>query len=101
MYNSFYQKYLRLKIQKNHVYHHLKILILERPMRWKKIKKMFYLISWISWTIHVLFAILCIAAGLYYIAETIEEYTIYSKQVMQWMILAVLVILRPVLKKKK
>lgn len=54
---------------------------------------MFYLISWIAWTIHVLFIILCIAAGLYYIAETIEEYTIYSKQIMQYMIMAVLVIL--------
>ena len=54
---------------------------------------MFYLISWISWTIHILFAILCIAAGLYYIAETIEEYTIYSKQIMQYMITSVLIIL--------
>lgn len=54
---------------------------------------MFYLISWLAWVIHLLFGILCIAAGLYYIAEMIEEYTIYSKQVMQYMIMTVLGIL--------
>ena len=54
---------------------------------------MFSIIGWLAFIIHLLFALLCIAAGLYYIAETIEEYTTYSKKIMQKMTLGVLAIL--------
>ena len=50
----------------------------------------FFVLSWVGWTIEVLFAILCIASGLYYIAETIEEYTESSRKIMQFMCFAVL-----------
>lgn len=52
----------------------------------------FYVLSWLGWGIEIIFAILCIAAGLYYIAETIEEYTESSRKIMQTMCFGVFVL---------
>lgn len=49
--------------------------------------------GWLAYVVQICFAILCLAAGLYYIAETIEEYTQASKKVMMYMVYLVVILL--------
>jgi len=45
-----------------------------------------YLLSWISFILQLCFATLSIAAGLYYVAEIIEEFTAVTEKIIWWMI---------------
>ncbi|XP_028902478.1 protein TEX261 isoform X2 [Ornithorhynchus anatinus] len=45
-----------------------------------------YVLSWLSLLIQVAFVTLAIAAGLYYLAELIEEYTVATSRVIKYMI---------------
>ncbi|XP_030046835.1 protein TEX261 [Microcaecilia unicolor] len=45
-----------------------------------------YLLSWLSLLIQVAFVTLAIAAGLYYLAELIEEYTVATRRIIKYMI---------------
>ncbi|CAH0391827.1 unnamed protein product [Bemisia tabaci] len=51
----------------------------------------FYLLSWLSTTIQVCFITLAVAAGLYYLAELVEEFTVISKKIITWMTLATII----------
>ena len=53
----------------------------------------FYWIGWLAYVVQICFGILCLAAGLYYVAETIEEYTSSSKKTMHYMTCSVIIIL--------
>uniref|UniRef100_A0A3P9N6T1 Protein TEX261 n=1 Tax=Poecilia reticulata TaxID=8081 RepID=A0A3P9N6T1_POERE len=46
-----------------------------------------YLLSWLSLIVQVSFVTLAIAAGLYYLAELIEEYTVATSRIIKYMIL--------------
>ncbi|KAM8940541.1 protein TEX261 [Pelodytes ibericus] len=45
-----------------------------------------YILSWLSLLIQVAFVTLAIAAGLYYLAELIEEYTVVTSRIIKYMI---------------
>ncbi|XP_072262795.1 protein TEX261 [Pyxicephalus adspersus] len=45
-----------------------------------------YALSWLSLLIQVAFVTLAIAAGLYYVAELIEEYTVATSRIIKYMI---------------
>ncbi|XP_056669877.1 protein TEX261 isoform X1 [Monodelphis domestica] len=45
-----------------------------------------YVLSWLSLLIQVAFVTLAIAAGLYYLAELIEEYTVATSRIIKYMI---------------
>ncbi|XP_078530664.1 protein TEX261 [Lissotriton helveticus] len=45
-----------------------------------------YLLSWLSLLIQVAFVTLAIAAGLYYLAELIEEYTVATSRIIKYII---------------
>lgn len=47
-----------------------------------------YLLSWMSTFIHIALCTLSLAAGLYYIAEVVEEYTVLTAKVIRYMIYA-------------
>jgi len=47
-----------------------------------------YLLSWMSTLIHITLCTLSLAAGLYYIAEVVEEYTVLTAKVIRYMIYA-------------
>jgi len=49
-----------------------------------------YLLSWISTVLQICFVTLAIAAGLYYLAELVEEYTVMTAKVIRWMIITVI-----------
>ena len=40
-----------------------------------------YLLSWVSTVLQICFVTLAIAAGLYYLAELVEEYTVMTAKV--------------------
>ena len=40
-----------------------------------------YLLSWVSTVLQICFVTLAIAAGLYYLAELVEEYTVVTAKV--------------------
>ncbi|XP_003975979.1 protein TEX261 [Takifugu rubripes] len=46
-----------------------------------------YLLSWLSLVIQISFVTLAIAAGLYYLAELIEEYTVATSRIINYMIM--------------
>lgn len=46
-----------------------------------------YLLSWLSLVIQISFVTLAIAAGLYYLAELIEEYTVANSRIIKYMIM--------------
>ncbi|XP_059932634.1 protein TEX261 [Gadus macrocephalus] len=46
-----------------------------------------YLLSWLSLVIQISFVTLAIAAGLYYLAELIEEYTVATRRIIKYMIM--------------
>eukprot|EP00038_Savillea_parva_P013649 m.211939 g.211939 ORF g.211939 m.211939 type:complete len:205 (-) comp25783_c0_seq1:112-726(-) len=50
-----------------------------------------YLLSWVSWTLIVCFSILCIACGLYFLAEAVEESTVLTKTVLNHLVVACIV----------
>jgi len=43
-------------------------------------------LSWFSFIFLGLFATLCLAAGLLYLAELVEEYTVATKSILQTMV---------------
>ncbi|XP_032353672.1 protein TEX261 isoform X3 [Camelus ferus] len=45
-----------------------------------------YVLSWLSLFIQVAFITLAVAAGLYYLAELIEEYTVATSRIIKYMI---------------
>uniref|UniRef100_A0A669PIP3 Protein TEX261 n=1 Tax=Phasianus colchicus TaxID=9054 RepID=A0A669PIP3_PHACC len=45
-----------------------------------------YALSWLSLLLQVAFVTLAIAAGLYYLAELVEEYTVVTRRVIKYMI---------------
>ncbi|TRY57756.1 hypothetical protein DNTS_012029 [Danionella cerebrum] len=46
-----------------------------------------YLLSWLSLVVQICFITLAIAAGLYYLAELIEEYTVATSRIIKYMIM--------------
>lgn len=50
-----------------------------------------YLLSWIALLFQISFITVSLAAGLYYIAELVEEYTVTSKKIIWWMTVGTLV----------
>jgi len=50
-----------------------------------------YLLSWLSTGIQICFVTMAIAAGLYYLAELVEEYTILTAKIIRWMVILTLV----------
>ncbi|GFS28253.1 protein TEX261 [Trichonephila inaurata madagascariensis] len=51
-----------------------------------------YLLSWIGIVIQISFVILSVAAGLYYIAEIVEEYTVFTCRIIRILILVTMAI---------
>jgi len=51
-----------------------------------------WLLSWISLAIQICFVTLSLAAGLYYLAELVEEYTVATSKVIKWLTMITLVI---------
>ncbi|XP_049883515.1 protein TEX261 isoform X2 [Pectinophora gossypiella] len=47
----------------------------------------FYLVSILSMIVQAIFVTLAIAAGLYYLAEVVEEYTVMAKYVITWTVI--------------
>lgn len=47
------------------------------------------LLSWLSTILHICLLTLCIAAGLYYLAELVEEYTVMTKRLIKYLIVSV------------
>lgn len=47
-----------------------------------------YVLSWIALAIQIVVITLSIAAGLYYLAELVEEYTVYTRKVIKYLILS-------------
>ncbi|XP_039953052.1 protein TEX261 [Bactrocera neohumeralis] len=45
-----------------------------------------YILSWVSTVIHIVFITISIAAGLYYVAELVEEYTQTARKIITMMI---------------
>lgn len=52
-----------------------------------------YLLSWVSSILHIIFCTLSLAAGLYYIAEAVEEYTVMTAKIIKYMIYATSIIM--------
>merc|ERR1711931_180204 len=48
-----------------------------------------WILSWIALIVQICLLTLCIAAGLYYLAELVEEYTVMTKRVIKYLILVV------------
>jgi len=48
-----------------------------------------WVLSWIAIFVQVILLTVCLAAGLYYLAELVEEYTMMTKRVIKYLILAV------------
>lgn len=46
-----------------------------------------YLLSILSTIVQVIFVTLAIAAGLFYLAELVEEYTVMAKHVISWTVI--------------
>ncbi|CAL8240326.1 unnamed protein product [Merluccius merluccius] len=46
-----------------------------------------YVLSWLSLVVQISFVTLAIAAGLYYLAELIEEYTVATRRIIKYMIM--------------
>lgn len=67
---------------------HLQPLLTNWTTRFaKKVSKMFlYLLSWVASLIHIFLCTLSLAAGLYYIAEVVEEYTVLTAKIIRYMI---------------
>jgi len=49
-----------------------------------------YALSWASTVLQICFVTLAIAAGLYYLAELVEEYTVVTAKAIRWMIILVI-----------
>jgi len=49
-----------------------------------------YCLSWVSTVLQVCFVTLAIAAGLYYLAELVEEYSVMTAKVIRWMVVFVI-----------
>ncbi|XP_055383402.1 protein TEX261 [Condylostylus longicornis] len=46
-----------------------------------------YILSYISTIIQICFITIAIAAGLYYLAELVEEYTVIAKKIISWLVI--------------
>lgn len=44
-----------------------------------------YVLSWVAIIVQVCFVTVAVAAGLYYLAELVEEYTVMTKRIIWWM----------------
>jgi len=51
-----------------------------------------YCLSWASTVLQICFVTLAIAAGLYYLAELVEEYTVMTAKVIRWMVISTLLV---------
>ncbi|XP_033123834.1 protein TEX261-like [Anneissia japonica] len=47
-----------------------------------------FILSWVATLVQVCFVTLALAAGLYYLAELVEEYTVMAKKVIKWLIIS-------------
>eukprot|EP00037_Helgoeca_nana_P013792 m.127437 g.127437 ORF g.127437 m.127437 type:complete len:190 (-) comp22231_c0_seq1:241-810(-) len=47
-----------------------------------------YILSWVSSLLLACFGIVCIASGLYFLAETVEEYSVATKQLLNFAVVA-------------
>ena len=48
-----------------------------------------WILSWVAMVVQVCLLTLCVAAGLYYLAELVEEYVMMTKRVIKYLILVV------------
>ncbi|PIK49477.1 hypothetical protein BSL78_13670 [Apostichopus japonicus] len=51
-----------------------------------------FLLTWVATIVQVCFVTLALAAGLYYLAELVEEYTVISGRIIKWLHLMVAVV---------
>uniref|UniRef100_A0A146L3D8 Protein TEX261 n=2 Tax=Lygus hesperus TaxID=30085 RepID=A0A146L3D8_LYGHE len=51
-----------------------------------------YVLGWVALVIQIVFFTIGLAAGLYYVAELVEEYTVTSKKIITWITLVVLAV---------
>ncbi|XP_040576407.1 protein TEX261 [Lepeophtheirus salmonis] len=49
-----------------------------------------YYLSWFSTMLHIFLAVMTIAAGLYYLADIVEEYTMMTSKVIKWSVMTTL-----------
>lgn len=49
-----------------------------------------YMLSWVATVLQICFVTLAIAAGLYYLAELVEEYSVMTAKVIRWMVIITL-----------
>jgi len=49
-----------------------------------------WVLSWLSTVLQICFVTLAIAAGLYYLAELVEEYTVLTAKIIRWMVILTL-----------
>lgn len=54
---------------------------------------LFYSLTWVALAIQICFVTVSIAAGLYYLAELVEEYTVMSKKIINYLLLVTTLIL--------
>lgn len=52
----------------------------------------FYLLSWVATGIQICFIVLAVAAGLYYVAELVEEFTVMTGKIIRILILLTLAV---------
>lgn len=52
----------------------------------------FYILSWVAIFLQLCFVVLATAAGLYYLAELVEEYSVLAKKIIQWLIVITILI---------
>uniref|UniRef100_A0A224YPN7 Protein TEX261 n=1 Tax=Rhipicephalus zambeziensis TaxID=60191 RepID=A0A224YPN7_9ACAR len=51
-----------------------------------------YLLSWVATFVQICFSVLAVAAGLYYLAELVEEFTVMTGKIIRILILVTLAI---------
>jgi len=51
-----------------------------------------WILSWVSLAVQICFITLSLAAGLYYLAEVVEEYTVVTSKIIKWVTLTTLVV---------
>ncbi|KAL1461244.1 hypothetical protein WDU94_013161 [Cyamophila willieti] len=52
----------------------------------------FYILAWIAIFLQICFVVLATAAGLYYLAELVEEYSVLAKKCIQWLIVITILV---------
>lgn len=76
------------------LFRHLDVIVLLHSAPLLILIEMWFLmlIGWLSTLIQLAFVVLCIAAGLYYLAEAVEEYTVIAGKVIRYLVFSIIVV---------